>query len=118
MAGSEAPRGLFDKVSVLHSTAEWQGVFDDVRAVLGEPRVTDSRSWAQFVSDTTVFSLGDETELPPWCLLGKTRDLDAVITWAVAAGWTTGEPVRGGHETRVVMTSPHGLTVIAYAPLA
>ncbi|WP_342338371.1 MULTISPECIES: hypothetical protein [unclassified Rhodococcus (in: high G+C Gram-positive bacteria)] len=108
---------VFEKISILHSTPRWAGTFDDLTEILGPAGFSDGRAWAKFSTDTTTLCLSDETDVPPWCLLGKTHDVDAVAALAREAGWDAGEPTVGDHECRVVLRSPHGLTVIAYAPL-
>ncbi|MFD6062064.1 MULTISPECIES: hypothetical protein [Rhodococcus] len=108
---------VFEKMSVMHSTPHWAGAFDDLAEVLGPAGFSDGRAWAKFPTDTTTLCLSDETDVPSWCLLGRTHDVDAAAALAREAGWTAGEPTVGDHECRVVLRSPHGLTVIAYSPL-
>lgn len=102
---------LFDKVTVMHSTDNWSDTHRDLVAVLGEPAFSDGQGWASFGGIT----LSDE-EGPPWSLLAKTTDLDAVALVAAAEGWTVGVPTPGAHETRLPLLSPAGLTVVAYSP--
>ena len=104
---------VFEKLSVMHSTAHWAETFDDLTEVLGPAAFSDGSAWAKFPT----LCLSDETDVPPWCLLGKTPDIGAAATLARDAGWDVGEPTVGDHECRVVLRSPHGLTVIAYSPL-
>lgn len=118
MTDSTAPisdfGGLVERVTVLHNTSRWPQVYGELRTVLGEPAFTDGRSWAAFES----VSLGDETDLPPWCLLARTRDLDGLAARARETGWQVGAPEEGGHEIRVLLTAPSGLVVIAYTPVS
>lgn len=102
---------LFDKVTVMHSTSEWADVHRDLVDVLGPAVFSDGRTWASFGA----VSLSDESG-PAWSLLAKTTDLEAVARAAEDLGWDVGTPVRGGHETRLPLRSPAGLTVVAYAP--
>lgn len=105
--------GLFEKVTVLHTSAEWAATAAEFAAVLGEPSFTDGSTWAAFEP----VSLGDETALPPWCLLARAGDLDRVAARAVELGWSVGPQLTGGHELRRVLTAPSGLVVIAYLPV-
>ncbi|MFC8042529.1 hypothetical protein [Nocardia sp. NPDC057353] len=104
---------LFERVTVLHNSADWQASAAEFTAVLGEPTFSDGSSWAAFAG----VSLGDEAALPPWCLLARTADLDRVAARAVEIGWSVGPQLTGGHELRRVLTAPSGLVVIAYLPL-
>jgi hypothetical protein len=108
---------VFEKMSVLYSTPHWAGTFEDLAEVLGPAGFSDGRAWATFSTGTTALCLSDESDVPPWCLLGKTHDVDAAAALARDAGWDVGERTVGGHECRVVLRSPRGLTVIAYSPL-
>ncbi|MEN0135786.1 MAG: hypothetical protein AAGC80_11590 [Rhodococcus sp. (in: high G+C Gram-positive bacteria)] len=108
---------MFEKISILHSTEHWAETCDDLTEVFGPAGFSDGRAWAQFSTDATTLCLSDETEVPPWCLLGKTQDIAAAAALAREAGWDVGEPAVGGHECRVTLRSPRGLTVIAYSPL-
>lgn len=108
---------MFDKISILHSTQHWAETFGDLTEILGPAGFSDGRAWAQFATEATTLCLSDETDVPPWCLLGKTHDVSAAVKLAQDAGWDVGERTVGDHECRVVLRSPHGLTVIAYSPL-
>ena len=103
---------LVERVTVLHSTAHWPMVYGELSDVLGQPKFTDGTAWAAFGS----VSLGDETDLPAWCLLVRTRDLDRLAARARDSGWTVGPVRAGGHEVRMRLTAPSGLVVIAYIP--
>lgn len=102
---------LFDKVTVMHSTSTWSDTHRDLVDVLGPAVFSDGRAWASFGP----LSLSDEPG-PSWSLLAKTTDLDAVALLAEQTGWEVGAPEPGGHETRLPLRSPAGLTVVAYAP--
>ncbi|GAA5060782.1 hypothetical protein [Nocardia callitridis] len=104
---------LVERITVLHNIAEWSERTRDIEAVAGLPRFTDEKSWAAFDQ----LSVGDETRLPAWCLLARAPDLGRVIVRAAELGWAAGAPVLGAHETRVVLTAPSGLVVVAYSPL-
>ena len=103
---------LFERVTVMHATDRWAGVTGDVEAVLGSPRFSDGSAWAAW----DVLSVSDETDGPAWSLLARTADLAAAIDVARSLGWHVGEESVGGHETRVPLRTPNGLTVIAYTP--
>lgn len=103
---------LFDKVTVMHSTDRWSDVHRDLVDVLGPPTFTDNQTWASFIP----ISLSDETG-PSWSLLARTSDLEEVARIAGESGWSVGTPTTGSHETRLVLTSPAGLTTIAYTPI-
>lgn len=102
---------LFDKVTVMHSTDRWSDVHGDLVAVLGPASFSDGAGWATFDG----IALSDERG-PSWSLLAKTRRLDDVARVAEREGWTVGEPAVGAHETRLPLTSPSGLHVVAYSP--
>ncbi|WP_030166187.1 MULTISPECIES: hypothetical protein [Actinomycetes] len=104
--------GLFDRVTVMHSSAAWSDTAAELSAVLGEPTYSDGSSWSAWKQ----LSLSDESSGPPWALLARTSDLDAVAGHADELGWNVGQRAEGGHETRLALTSPSGLTVIAYTP--
>lgn len=103
---------LFERVTVMHATDRWAGVAGDVEAVMGSPRFSDGSAWAAW----DALSVSDETDGPAWSLLARTADLAATIDVARSLGWHVGEKSVGGHETRVPLRSPNGLTVIAYTP--
>lgn len=109
---SESLAALFDKVTVMHSADHWSDVHRDLALVLGPPTFSDGAAWAVFPG----ISLSDERG-PAWSLLAKTLDLDAVDRVARSSGWTVGEREPGAHETRLPLTSPAGLTVVAYSPI-
>ncbi|MGW5385308.1 hypothetical protein [Nocardia sp. NPDC003963] len=116
MTDNTRPAGfgeLIERVTVLHNSSNWSARYRDMAAVCGSPSFTDDRSWAAFAS----VSLGDESDLPAWCLLARTPDLDRLIARAIEFGWSAAPPVAGGHEIRAVLGAPSGLTVIAYTPL-
>jgi hypothetical protein len=92
---SESLTNLFEKVTVMHSADHWADAHRDL---------------------TDIFGPASFSEGPPWSLLAKTADLDAVAREAARLGWTVGEPAVGGHETRLPLTTPAGLTVVAYSP--
>ncbi|CAM3348832.1 hypothetical protein NODU109028_12950 [Nocardioides dubius] len=77
-------------------------------------RFTDGVSWADFGT----VALGDDAGLPPWCLMARTDDLGALALRAHELGWQVGPTSTGGHETRLRLDSPGGLTLIGYSPLA
>ena len=104
---------LFEKVTVMHSNPEWAAVQRDLVAVMGAAHFSDNKGWATFKN----FYLSDERG-PAWSLLAKTNDLKAVSRAAEGLGWGVGEPTVGAHETRLGLTSPAGLTVVAYSPLS
>lgn len=104
---------LFEKVTVMHASRQWAATERDLSAVLGAPRVSDGTGWATFGP----VALSDEPG-PEWSLLAKTADLAAVKAVAARLAWSVGESEEGGHETRVPLTSPAGLRVVAYAPVA
>jgi hypothetical protein len=103
---------LFDRVTVMHSSAAWSDTFSELSAALGDPTFSDGSSWSAWKE----LSLSDESSGPPWALLARTSDLDAVAERAAELGWSAGQPAKGGHEIRLTLTSPGGLTVIAYTP--
>lgn len=103
---------LFEKVTVMFASDRWASSFDDVSAVLGTPKFTDNTAWAAW----NELSLSDEVDGPPWSLLARTSELDKTLERATALGWQIGDRSQGGHETRVTLLSPSGLTVIAYTP--
>lgn len=103
---------LFEKITVMHASQQWDAAQRDLVAVLGTPAFSDDKGWAAF--GTVVLS--DEPG-PAWSLLAKTPDLEAVARTAQQLGWEVGEPATGAHETRRILTSPAGLTVVAYVPL-
>lgn len=102
---------LFEKVTVMHASRQWAAAQRDLTAVLGEPHFSDGTGWAAFGS----VALSDEPG-PEWSLLARTVDLAGVRGTATRLGWEVGEPEEGGHETRLTLTSPSGLTVVAYTP--
>ncbi|MEV3963402.1 hypothetical protein AB0M34_21340 [Nocardia sp. NPDC050193] len=104
---------LFDRVSVMHASDQWSATAADIAAVCGEPRRSDETGWATWES----LSVSDETAGPAWCLLARTADMTAVVTRARALGWQVGDQVIGGHEQRVPLVGPSGLTVVAYSPI-
>ncbi|SNS97179.1 hypothetical protein [Rhodococcoides kyotonense] len=108
---SDSLSSLFVKVTVMHSTSNWSETHRDLVDVLGPAIFSDGRAWAAFGG----VSLSDESG-PAWSLLAKTTDLDAVARVAGSLGWEVGTQQPGGHETRLRLVSPAGLTVIAYAP--
>ncbi|PYE19439.1 hypothetical protein DFR67_103352 [Williamsia limnetica] len=103
---------LFDRVTVMHSSAAWSDTFSELSAVLGAPTFSDGNSWSAWKE----LSLSDEASGLPWALLARASDLDAVAARATELGWRVGQPAKGGHEIRLTLTSPSGLTVIAYTP--
>jgi hypothetical protein len=105
---------LFDRVTIMHSSAAWSNTFSELSAVLGEPTFSDGSSWSAWKE----LSLSDESSGPPWALLARTSELDAVAARAGVLGWSVGQPAKGGHEIRLALTSPSGLTVIAYTPVS
>ncbi|MGO3327472.1 hypothetical protein [Gordonia sp. (in: high G+C Gram-positive bacteria)] len=109
---AEAMGELFESTSVMHASADWQATSRDVETVLGSPSFSDGAGWAAWSG----FKLSDEAAGPAWSILAKTRNLAAVIAAAHELGWAVGEPTVGGHETRVPLTAPSGLSVIAYEP--
>lgn len=110
---SETLAALFLKVTVMHSTDRWSDAHRDLVEVLGEAAFSDGTGWASFGGIT----LSDEKG-PSWSLLAKTTDLAEVARVAAQSGWTVGAETPGAHETRLVLTSPAGLTVVAYCPTA
>ena len=114
--GASEPQGfahLIEKVTVMHASATWGDAVQDVEAVLGAPGFSDGTGWASFGT----VAVSDESG-PAWCLLAKTRSLEAVARAAAALGWQVGPVVSGGHEDRRSLTAPTGLQVVAYAPHA
>lgn len=105
---------LFESAAMMYAAPDWRAAARDVTAVLGAPSFTDGAGWAAWPE----LKLSDETTGPAWSLLAKTRDLDAVIARASELEWAVGEQSVGGHETRVRLTAPSGLAVIAYSPLS
>lgn len=103
---------LFSRVTVMHASAVWSQTSADLTAVLGDPTFSDGGTWAAWAE----LSVSDEADGPAWSLLAKTSDLDAVAARAVELGWAVGQRSQGGHETRLALTSPAGLSVIAYMP--
>ncbi|AZI65864.1 glyoxalase/dioxygenase (plasmid) [Rhodococcus qingshengii] len=102
---------LFERVSIMHASSRWSTTTTDVTAVLGQPQFTDGSTWAVWKT----LNVSDETG-PTWSLLGRTTDLPAVAARAHELGWNVGEVVEGGHEQRLSLVAPSGLTVIAYTP--
>ncbi|HEY1135093.1 MAG TPA: hypothetical protein VGE77_10990 [Nocardioides sp.] len=102
--------------SVLVNAAAWQQARDDLALLLGDPPVSDGASWASYDAVAPRLNLGDETDVPPWALMVKVPDTGAAATALADRGWSAGDATRGGHETRVWLTSPAGLPVVLYAP--
>ncbi|MBS9375212.1 hypothetical protein [Rhodococcus sp. B50] len=109
---SESFGTLFERVTVMHSTDRWAATANDLSTVLGRPKFSDATGWATW----DVLSISDESEGPAWSLLARTADLTATVERARSLGWDVGDVSRGGHEVRVPLRSPNGLSVIAYTP--
>ncbi|OZC92894.1 hypothetical protein CH282_01060 [Rhodococcus sp. 06-418-1B] len=107
---SKSLTNLFEKVTVMHSADHWADAHRDLTDIFGPASFSDGAAWAVFPG----LSLSNE-QGPSWSLLAKTGDLDAVAREAARLGWAVGEPTVGGHEARLPLTTPAGLTVVAYS---
>ncbi|PPJ14437.1 hypothetical protein C5E51_02880 [Nocardia nova] len=104
---------VVERVTVLHNSPRWQASYRDLTLLLGAPSFSDGKAWAAFEQ----LSVGDEADLPGWCLLVRVSNLDLARRRATESGWAASAPRTGGHEVRVVLTAPSGLVVIAYTPV-